>query len=227
MARPGRGEASSSRAQEGAGMGNAQYRRLSRRMDAMYETQSRFAQELTLALGTAFRGLGANIQWPVFGEDSAYPPPDTPPTEGDDDDDSDVYAFQGISCISEEESSRISLGMCSPLREEKNGQITAKKQSKPGNFPKKADPNLEHPSDAQIYSITHKREEGREYKSNTEQIKEKLEKIQKLMEEGKEAETNAVASDGKAHAPNWLLGRTELSLSRRQLRPQLNSKCKS
>ncbi|KAL8155901.1 hypothetical protein AgCh_001089 [Apium graveolens] len=41
----------------------------------------------------------------------------------------------GISCISEEESSRISLGMCSPLREEKNGQITAKKRSKPGNFP--------------------------------------------------------------------------------------------
>jgi len=89
MARPGRGEASSSRAQEGAGMGDAQYRRLSRRMDAMYETQSRFAQELTLALGTAFRGLGADIQWPVFGEDSAYPPPDTPPTEGDDDDDSE------------------------------------------------------------------------------------------------------------------------------------------
>jgi len=48
---------------------------------------------------------------------------------------SSVYAFQGISCISEEESSRISLGMCSPLREEKNGQITAKKRSKPGNFP--------------------------------------------------------------------------------------------
>ncbi|KAL8120503.1 hypothetical protein AgCh_017618 [Apium graveolens] len=40
-----------------------------------------------------------------------------------------------ISCISEEESSRISLGMCSPLREEKNGQITAKKRSKPGIFP--------------------------------------------------------------------------------------------
>ena len=89
MARPRRDEAGSSRAQEGAGMADAQYRRLSRRMDAMYETQSRFAQELTLALGTAFRGLGADIQWPVFGEDSAYPPPDTPPTEGDDDDDSE------------------------------------------------------------------------------------------------------------------------------------------
>ena len=54
----------------------------------MYESQSRFAQELTQALGTAFRGLGANIQWPVYGEDSAYPPPDTPPSEGDDDDSS-------------------------------------------------------------------------------------------------------------------------------------------
>ncbi|XP_074347040.1 uncharacterized protein LOC141685860 [Apium graveolens] len=62
---------------------------------------------------------------------------------------------------------------------------------------RKADPNLEHPSDAQIYSITRKREEGREYKSNTEQMKEKLAKIQKLMEEGKEAEANAFASDGK------------------------------
>ena len=90
MARPSqvRDEAGSSRAQEGAGSGMAdtQYRRLSRRMDAMYESHSRFAQELTLALGTAFRGLGADIQWPVFCEDSAYPPPDTLPSEGDDDD---------------------------------------------------------------------------------------------------------------------------------------------
>ncbi|KAL8131254.1 hypothetical protein AgCh_007253 [Apium graveolens] len=41
----------------------------------------------------------------------------------------------GISCISGEESSRISLGMCSPLREERNGQITAKKRSKIRFFP--------------------------------------------------------------------------------------------
>ncbi|KAL8116141.1 hypothetical protein AgCh_022587 [Apium graveolens] len=87
MARPGHDEAGSSRAQEGSGMADAQYRRLSRRMDAMYETQSRFAQELTLALRTAFRDLEADIHWPVFGKDSAYPPPDTPPSEGDDDDD--------------------------------------------------------------------------------------------------------------------------------------------
>ncbi|KAL8119005.1 hypothetical protein AgCh_016485 [Apium graveolens] len=42
---------------------------------------------------------------------------------------------EGISCISGEESSRISLGMCSPLRGERNGQITAKKRSKLGIFP--------------------------------------------------------------------------------------------
>ncbi|KAL8108200.1 hypothetical protein AgCh_024588 [Apium graveolens] len=56
---------------------------------------------------------------------------------------SNVHQFiaglqQGISCISGEESSRISLGMCSPLREERNGQITAKKRSKPGFFPVEA-----------------------------------------------------------------------------------------
>ncbi|KAL8124090.1 hypothetical protein AgCh_011914 [Apium graveolens] len=65
------------------------YRRLSKRMDAMYESQSRFPQELTHVLGTAFRGLGADIQWPIFGEDSTYPPPDTSPSEGDDDDSSE------------------------------------------------------------------------------------------------------------------------------------------
>ncbi|KAL8118741.1 hypothetical protein AgCh_016306 [Apium graveolens] len=46
-----------------------------------------------------------------------------------------VQNFEGNSCISGEESSRISLGMCSPLREERNGQITAKKRSKLGIFP--------------------------------------------------------------------------------------------
>ena len=57
----------------------------------MYESQSRFAQELTQALGTAFRGLGADIQWPIYGEGYVYPPPDTPPPEGDDDDSEQVY----------------------------------------------------------------------------------------------------------------------------------------
>ncbi|XP_074323351.1 uncharacterized protein LOC141660279 [Apium graveolens] len=50
-------------------------------MDATYESHSRFVQELTQAPGTAFSGLGANIQWPVYGEDSAYLPPETPPSE--------------------------------------------------------------------------------------------------------------------------------------------------
>ncbi|KAL8121361.1 hypothetical protein AgCh_018193 [Apium graveolens] len=65
-------------------------------MDAMYESQSRFAHELILALGTAFKGLGADIQWPIFGEDFAYPPLDTPPSEGDDDDLSDLFLFTDL-----------------------------------------------------------------------------------------------------------------------------------
>ncbi|KAL8126310.1 hypothetical protein AgCh_013554 [Apium graveolens] len=49
-----------------------------------------------------------------------------------------LEVLMGISCISGEESSRISLGMCSPLRGERNGQITAKKRSKIGFFPVEA-----------------------------------------------------------------------------------------
>ena len=52
----------------------------------MHESESRFAQELPQALGTAFSGLGADIQWPIYGEGSVYPPPDTPPSVGDDSD---------------------------------------------------------------------------------------------------------------------------------------------
>ena len=70
---------------ESSGMADVHYRRMARRMDAMHESQGRFVHELTLALGTAFRGLGVGIQWPTFGEGSVYPPPDTPPPEGDDD----------------------------------------------------------------------------------------------------------------------------------------------
>ncbi|KAK1375345.1 hypothetical protein POM88_031538 [Heracleum sosnowskyi] len=36
---------------------------------------------------------------------------------------------------------------------------------------------------------------------------EKMTKIQQLIEDGNEAEANAVASNGKTHAPNWLVGR--------------------
>ena len=90
MARPSQtqGEAGSSRGpgRDTSGLTDVQYRRLSRRMDAMYESQSRFVQELTQALETAFRGLGADIQWPTYGEGSVYPPSDTPPSEGDDND---------------------------------------------------------------------------------------------------------------------------------------------
>ncbi|KAL8125965.1 hypothetical protein AgCh_013312 [Apium graveolens] len=45
--------------------------------------------DLTKALGTAFRATGVDIQWPIFGEKSMYPPPDTPdtpPVEGEDSD---------------------------------------------------------------------------------------------------------------------------------------------
>ncbi|KAL8100943.1 hypothetical protein AgCh_032989 [Apium graveolens] len=58
-------------------------------MDAMYDVHNRFTQDLTQALGIAFRATWVDIQWPIFGEDSVYPPPDTPPAEGDDHFDSD------------------------------------------------------------------------------------------------------------------------------------------
>ncbi|KAK1393581.1 hypothetical protein POM88_012637 [Heracleum sosnowskyi] len=50
--------------------------------DAMHDIHRRFAQDLTQALGTAFRATGVDIVWPDFGADSVYPPPDTPPEEG-------------------------------------------------------------------------------------------------------------------------------------------------
>ncbi|KAK1378176.1 hypothetical protein POM88_024920 [Heracleum sosnowskyi] len=65
-----------------AGFGDAQYRRLTRRIDAMHDIHRRFAQDLTQALGTAFRATGVDVAWPDFGADSVYPPPDTPPEEG-------------------------------------------------------------------------------------------------------------------------------------------------
>ena len=46
----------------------------------LHDIHSRFAHDLTQALGTVFRATGVDIQWPVFGEDSVYPPPDTPDT---------------------------------------------------------------------------------------------------------------------------------------------------
>ena len=73
----------------GVGLSSTQYGRLARRMDAMHDIHSHFVRDLTQALGTAFRATGVDIQWPVFGEDSMYLPPDTPdtpPVEGEDSD---------------------------------------------------------------------------------------------------------------------------------------------
>ena len=71
----------------GVGLGDAQFRRLARRMDVMHDIHSRFAADLTGALSAAFGATGVNVQWHVFGAGSVYPPPDTPPAEGDPADD--------------------------------------------------------------------------------------------------------------------------------------------
>ena len=47
---------------DSSGMADVHYRCLTRRMDAMHESQGRFVHELTLVLGTALRGLGVDIQ---------------------------------------------------------------------------------------------------------------------------------------------------------------------
>ena len=48
-------------------------------MNDMHDIHSRFAADLTGALSAAFGATGVNVQWPVFGAGSVYPPPDTPP----------------------------------------------------------------------------------------------------------------------------------------------------
>ena len=68
----------------GSSLGEAQFRRLARRIDAVDSRQSRFAADLTGALSAAFGALGADVPWPTYGAGSVYPPPDTPPAEGDD-----------------------------------------------------------------------------------------------------------------------------------------------
>ena len=65
-------------------LGEAQFRRLARRIDAVDERQSRFAVDLTGTLSSAFGALGADVPWPTYGAGSVYPPPDSPPAEGDD-----------------------------------------------------------------------------------------------------------------------------------------------
>ena len=58
-------------------------------MDTMHDMHSRFARELTQALGTAFRATGVDVEWPVFGADMIYPPADSSPDEGEESDRSD------------------------------------------------------------------------------------------------------------------------------------------
>ena len=65
-------------------LGEAQFRRLAWRIDAVDERQSRFTADLTGALSSAFGALGADVPWPTYGASSVYPPPDSPPAEGDD-----------------------------------------------------------------------------------------------------------------------------------------------
>ena len=76
-----------------SGLSDAQYRRLTRRMDTMHNIHRQFAQDLTQALDTAFRATGVDIEWPVFGAGMPYPPPDSPPDsppdEGEESDRSD------------------------------------------------------------------------------------------------------------------------------------------
>ena len=71
----------------GSSLGEAQFRRLARRIDAVDSRQSRFSADLTGALSAAFGALGADVPWPTYGAGSVYPPPDSPPAEGGDADD--------------------------------------------------------------------------------------------------------------------------------------------
>ena len=61
-------------------------------MDMMHDMHSRFARDLTQALGTAFRATGVDVEWPVFGADMIYPPPD----QGEESDRSDYIQVQSI-----------------------------------------------------------------------------------------------------------------------------------
>ena len=79
-----------------SGFSDSQYRRLARRMDTMHDMHSRFARELTQALGTAFRATGVDVEWPVFGADMIYPPADSSPDEGEESDRSDSLYVHSI-----------------------------------------------------------------------------------------------------------------------------------
>ncbi|XP_074329209.1 uncharacterized protein LOC141666870 [Apium graveolens] len=55
------------------GVGDGNYRRLTRRLEAMHDIHRHFATDLTRALGTIFRATGVEVDWP----------PDPSPEEGD------------------------------------------------------------------------------------------------------------------------------------------------
>ena len=55
------------------GVGDEQYRRVTRRMEAMHDIHRHFAADLTHAFGTVVRDTGGEVDWP----------PDPPPDEGD------------------------------------------------------------------------------------------------------------------------------------------------
>ena len=57
------------------GVGDAQYRRLTRRMDAMHGIHRYVAEDLPHDFGTFVRDSGGEVDWPL----------DPPPPEGDDD----------------------------------------------------------------------------------------------------------------------------------------------
>ncbi|XP_063936100.1 uncharacterized protein LOC135147178 [Daucus carota subsp. sativus] len=64
-------------------LSDVQFRRLTRRIDDMHDIHRRFVEDLTQALGSSFRFIGVEVDWPVFGEGMVYSPPDPPPEEGD------------------------------------------------------------------------------------------------------------------------------------------------
>ena len=88
---PKRARAGTSQGVERAGFSDSRYRRLTRRMDTMHHMHRRFAQDLTQALGTAFRATGVDIEWLVFGADMVYPPPYSSPDEGEESTGSDSF----------------------------------------------------------------------------------------------------------------------------------------
>ncbi|KAL8108735.1 hypothetical protein AgCh_024996 [Apium graveolens] len=72
---------------------------------------------------------------------------------------------------------------------------------------KKKDLNIAKPSDAEIYLETYKREPGRTYKTDIEELRTKYRQVQELVNAGNIVEANALVHGGKLHGRNWLVGR--------------------